>query len=39
MTPPLHLVDNDEPAGTGLADFVRPHPHNIDAEQHVLEDC
>ncbi|GAA3961940.1 hypothetical protein GCM10023085_50480 [Actinomadura viridis] len=36
MTPPLHLVENDEPAATGLAEFVRPLPHNIDAEQHVL---
>ena len=36
MTPPLHLVENNEPAESGLAEFVRPHPHNIDAEQCVL---
>lgn len=36
MTSPLHLVEADQDTPAYLADFVRPLPHNIEAEQNVL---
>ncbi|TDC96018.1 DUF3987 domain-containing protein [Actinomadura sp. 7K507] len=36
MASARHPVDSDQDTPADLADFVRPRPHNIDAEQHVL---
>ncbi|MER6810740.1 DUF3987 domain-containing protein [Spirillospora sp. NPDC000708] len=36
MTSPRHQVDSDQDTPANLADFVRPLPHNIEAEQNVL---
>ncbi|MFI0448226.1 DUF3987 domain-containing protein [Actinomadura sp. 6N118] len=37
-TPRLHVIHGDDPHGPAadLAEFVRPLPHNIQAEQHTL---
>ncbi|TDD75802.1 DUF3987 domain-containing protein, partial [Actinomadura rubrisoli] len=37
-TPRLHVIQGDDPHGPAaeLAEFVRPLPHNIEAEQHTL---
>ncbi|MFG1998311.1 DUF3987 domain-containing protein [Spirillospora sp. NPDC048911] len=37
-TPRLHVIHGDDPHGPAaeLAEFVRPLPHNIEAEQHTL---
>jgi hypothetical protein len=35
-TPRLHVIQGNDQHGAELAEFVRPLPHNIEAEQHTL---